>query len=75
LQAVVLEALLILGSYAALSFLLDSASALSLDSTVTFLAVFVPISFLLRCIDVDYKDQLARVAFFQLGVKIFNILT
>lgn len=74
LRQVALEALLIVGSYAVLAFMLEDGTSFSLDGIATFLAIFIPISFVLRCADVDYKDQLARVALFQLGVKIFNTL-
>ena len=74
LREVIVEACLIVGSYAALSYMLEDG-ACSLRGVLMFLAIFIPISFVLRCVNVDYKDQLARVALFQLGVKIFNVLT
>lgn len=74
LRAVGIEASLILGAFGLLSLSLDRGATLSWDATVTFLTIFVPISFIMKAIDVDYSDQLARVAMFQMGVKIFNVL-
>lgn len=74
LKKVLLEAILIVGSYVALSMVLDNGGSLSSEGILTFLTVFIPISFVLKAASVDYDDQLARVAMFQLGVKLFNVL-
>ena len=69
-----METFIILGSYAVLSLALDNGSSFTLEGTATFLAVYVPLSFALKALEVEYNDQLVRVAMFQLGIKIFNIL-
>ena len=75
LGRVLLDAAVIVGAYAALSFALDKGSSVSLDATATFVAVFVPIAYAIKALDMEYHDQLARVAAFHLGTKVFNVLT
>lgn len=74
IRAVLVDAGLIVGVYAALALALDKGSTLSLDGFLTFMAVFVPAALAVRVFRVDYSDQLPRVALFHLATKIFNVL-
>lgn len=75
---VVQDAVVIAGTYAILSWSLGASDTMpspSLDKSLTFFSIFVPLSFAVKALDLEYADQLARVALFQLGVRIFNILS
>lgn len=74
LRTALLEACLVLGSFAALSLALDHGASLAPTNAALFLALFVPLSYLLKALDVEYSDQLVRVALFQMGIKLFNVL-
>jgi hypothetical protein len=73
-RAVLVDALLIVGVYAALAMALDKGDTLSVDGVLRFVAVFVPAAMAVRVLRVDYSDQLPRVALFHLATKIFNVL-
>lgn len=44
-------------------------------SLIDFMTVWTPMLFVLKAMDLEYSDQLARVAGWTLGTKVFNILT
>lgn len=46
-----------------------------LESLVNFTSIFIPCLFLLKAMDLEYSSQLARVAGWTIGTKIFSILT
>lgn len=75
LGRIVMDALIIAGAYAALSVALGNSSAVSVDGTVTFFVVFIPLAYFLKLLDVEWHDQLSKVAAFQLGIKVFNTLS
>ena len=74
MRSVLLDASVIAGTYAVLALALDKGSSLSLDGALTFFAVFVPLAFGIKALNLEYSDQLPRVAFFHLATKIFNVL-
>jgi hypothetical protein len=75
MRAVLLDACVIAGTYAVLALTLDKGSPLSIDGTLTFVAAFVPLTFIIKALNLEYSEQLPRVAFFHLSTKIFNVLT
>jgi hypothetical protein len=74
IRRVLLDACVIAGTYAVLALALDKGSSLSLDGTLTFFAAFVPLAFIINVLNLEYSEQLPRVAFFHLATKIFNVL-
>ena len=79
LLAVLMDAVVIVGSYVVLGMTLRNnanspVSTISWDGTLSFLAVFTPLAFAIKALNLEYADQLARVATFHLGTKMFNIL-
>jgi hypothetical protein len=74
LRKAAMDAGIIMAVWVALAVALDKGSTLSRDGLLTFAAIFVPVGFALRAFDVEYSDQLPRVALFHLATKIFNVL-
>lgn len=74
LRAAAMDAAIIMGVYVALAMALDKGATVSRDGLLTFAAIFVPVGFALRAFDVEYSDQLPRVALFHLATKIFNVM-
>lgn len=74
LRAAATDAALIMGVYVALAMVLDKGPTVSRDGLLLFAAIFVPVGFALRAFDVEYSDQLPRVALFHLATQIFNVL-
>lgn len=68
-----LDGLVIIAAYALLVWVVDS-QCLTLRKAATFYAMFIFLAFVLRYLDVDFQDQLTRVAGFQLGTKLFMAL-
>lgn len=59
--------------FTAVSFLIDHRAP-DVNSIFTFLSIWVPTLFLLKALDLEYSDQLARVAGWSLGSKMFSAL-
>ena len=74
LQGVLLDAAVISGTYAILAVELDKGASLSWEGTLTFFAVFVPLALAIKALNLEYSDQLPRVALFHLSTKMFNVL-
>lgn len=76
LRAAVTDAAIIMGVSVVLALALDSSKGggVSREGLLTFAAIFVPLGFALRAFDVEYSDQLPRVALFHLATKIFNVM-
>jgi hypothetical protein len=75
LGQVIVDGIVIATSYAFLSCALDSCDTIKTNGLVTFFSVFIPLGFFLRTMDLEYQETLGRVAMFQVGTKVFNILT
>lgn len=75
MKSVLLDAIVIATTYAVLALTLDKGSSLSMDGTLVFFAAFVPVAFIIKALNLEYSDQLPRIAFFHLGTKIFNVLS
>jgi len=74
LGQVVVDGIVIAASYAFLSCALENCT-MNVGSLITFFSVFIPLGFFLRTMDLEYQETLGRVAMFQVGTKIFNVLT
>lgn len=68
-----LDGAVIIASHALLVFLLDG-KMLEWRRALTFYALFMVLAFAFRMLDVDFQEQLTRVAGFQLGTKLFGAL-
>jgi hypothetical protein len=73
LRAAVTDAGIIIGVSVALALTVEKTT-ISREGLITFAAIFVPVGFALRAFDVEYSDQLPRVALFHLATKIFNVM-
>ena len=74
LGQVVLDGIIIAVSYAFLSCALENCE-IKIQGLVTFFSVFIPLGFFLRTMDLEYQETLGRVAMYQIGTKLFNVLT
>lgn len=74
LRAAALDAAIIMSVSVALALALNTGATVSREGLLTFAAIFVPVGFALRVFDVEYSDQLPRVALFHLSTKIFNAM-
>lgn len=74
LGQVVVDGCVIVMLFGFLSYTID-AQMPSMENSAAFLSVWVPVLFLLKAMELEYADQLARVAGFTLATKIFAILT
>jgi len=75
LRGVLVDATVIAGTYALLALALDTGGSLSWEGSLTFLAVYVPLALTIKAMDLEYSDQLPRVALFHLSTKMFNVLS
>lgn len=73
LAQLMLDGAVIVASYALLTYLLDGRS-LQWDRVARFYGLFLFLAFVFRYLDVDFQEQLTRVAGFQLGTKLFLAL-
>jgi hypothetical protein len=72
---VVLDAFILIASYTFVSCVMDSCETIHLNGILLFVTVFVPLGMFVRSMEVEYQEQLTRVAFFHLATKIFNAMT
>jgi hypothetical protein len=70
LSHLALDAAVIVAAYGFLVWAVDGAR-LSPTKALKFYALFMVVAFVLRYLDVDFQDQLTRVAGFQIGTKLF----
>ena len=75
LLTVLLDGVIIAFSYIFISCVLDKCTSFSTDGVITFFSVFIPLGFALRSFEMEYQEQLVRVAMFHLATKMFNSLT
>lgn len=68
------DGLVIVASYALLAYLVDG-KVVQLSRAATFYGLFMLLAFAFRALDVDFQEQLTRVAGFQLGTKLMLALT
>ena len=74
LKQVIIDGVVFAALYAALAQLVDKQWP-SLDGIVGFVAIWVPVAFFVKVMRLEYADQLARVIGFQLGTKLFSIMS
>jgi hypothetical protein len=74
LGQVCFDGIVIVAIYSLLTYVTNK-DWLSMDAILTFLSLWVPMQFLLKGLDLEYSDQLARVAGWTIGNKLFAILT
>jgi hypothetical protein len=74
LAQVVFDAFIIVALFALLTRVLNR-DAVNVDACITFLAMWIPVNYIFKALDLEYSDQLARVAGWTLGNKLFSILT
>lgn len=74
LRQVIVDGIVFAALYAALTQLVDKQWP-SPDGIVGFVAIWVPIAFIVKVMHLEYADQLARVIGFQLGTKLFSIMS
>ena len=70
LTQLMLDGAVIVLAYAALLYLVDGKQ-LAVPRALKFYVMFVVLAYVLRYLDVDFADQITRVAGFQLGTKLF----
>lgn len=73
-RQLLLDGLVIISSYSLLLYLVDGR-VVDVRRAVTFYALFLVLAFAFRWLDVDFQEQLTRVAGFQIGTKLFAALT
>lgn len=74
LRQLAVDGFIIVASYAVLLYAVDG-KAVQWRRVATFYALFMMLAFVFHSLDVDYQEQLTRVAGFQLGTKLFAALT
>lgn len=74
LRQLAVDGLIIVLSYALLLYLVDG-KVVQWRRVGLFYALFMLLAFVFHALDVDYQEQLTRVAGFQLGTKLFLALT
>lgn len=70
---IAVDGAVIVAAYALLVYALDGA-VLAWAKALKFYALFFVLAFLLRYVNVDFQEQLTRVAGFQLGTKLFTCM-
>ena len=60
--------------FSAMSMLIDHRRP-NIDSLVIFLSIWIPTLFFLKAMDLEYSDQLARVAGWTLAQKMFSVMS
>jgi hypothetical protein len=60
--------------YAILSQLVDKTWP-TFDGIAGFISIWIPVAFILKVMQLEYADQLARVIGFQLGTKLFMMMS
>lgn len=65
-----LDGLVIIASYGSLLYLLEG-KVLDPQKAMTFYGLFLILAYTFRYLDVDFQEQLTRVAGFQIGTKLF----
>lgn len=68
-----LDGLLIVFSYALLVYLVDGKH-LHYGRAAMFYLLFLVLAYAFRYLDVDFQEQLTRVAGFQIGTKLFSAM-
>lgn len=68
------DGLVIVLGYAFLVYVVEG-KVVSPRRALKFYALFIFVAFVLRYLNVDFQDQLTRVAGFQLGTKLFAAMT
>jgi hypothetical protein len=74
LGQVCFDGIVVVCMYAFLTYQVDK-TWIDVDAALTFFSIWVPVLFLLKGLDLEYGDQLSRVAGWSLGNKLFAILT
>jgi hypothetical protein len=74
LGQVCFDGIVIVAIYSLLTWVMNH-DAVNTDASLTFLSLWIPVQYLLKALDLEYSDQLARVAGWTLGNKLFSILT
>lgn len=72
-RQLLIDGMVIVLAYAVLVYLVDGASIDPMRAA-RFYGLFVVMAYVLRYLDVDFQEQLTRVAGFQLGTKLFSAL-
>lgn len=72
-RQLLIDGAVIVMSYGLLVFLLDG-KILEVKRTVTFYGLFLLLAYAFRYLDVDFQEQLTRVAGFQIGTKLFGAI-
>jgi hypothetical protein len=73
-RQLLLDGVVIVASYGLLLYLVEGRT-LAWTNIARFYAVFLVIAFVFRYLDLDFQEQLTRVAGFQVGTKLFMLLT
>ena len=73
-KQLLVDGLVIIASYALLLYLVDGRT-IEWARAAKFYALFLVLAFVFRLLDVDFQEQLTRVAGFQLGTKLYLALT
>lgn len=68
------DGIVIVAIYSLLTYVMNK-QGLSMDASLTFLSLWIPLQFIFKSLDLEYSDQLARVAGWTIGNKLFSILT
>lgn len=73
-RQLLIDGAVIITSFAALSYLVDG-TVVQWDRALKFYGLFLVVAFVFRYLDVDFQENLTRVAGFQIGNKLFSALT
>lgn len=69
----IVDAMVFVTMFTSMSFLIDHRGP-NINNILTFVSVWIPTLFLLKAMDLEYSDQLARVIGWSLGSKMFSSL-
>ena len=72
-RQLLIDGAVIVLAYAMLLYLVDG-TALNPMRAAKFYGLFLVLAYVLRYLDVDFQEQLTRVAGFQLGTKLFSAM-
>lgn len=73
-RQLLVDGAVIISSFSVLSYLVDG-TVVQWDRALKFYALFLAVAFVFRYLDVDFQENLTRVAGFQIGSKLFATLT
>jgi hypothetical protein len=74
LRQITIDGVVFAALYVALSYIVDKQMP-TVNGILGFVSIWIPVAFVLKVMKLEYADQLARVIGFQLGTKLFMLMS